>query len=157
MEKMQNSHWISWKIAFKAWNMPSQDVRKFTPVSCRTSALWGRCPALTPLLQLITQSRASGTADHVRCLDDLFRVSTKQSLFFSTFLIDAFSAINPMGFYPKPFYNQFLFQKPNGSKLPFVGVSILSFVSTWSSANSLLLVLMSLVYQRLVVIGTVCH
>ena len=51
--------------------MPSQDVWKFTPVSYRTSALWGRCPALTPLLQLITLSRASGTADHVRSLDDL--------------------------------------------------------------------------------------
>ena len=51
--------------------MPSQDVWKFTPVSYRTSALWGRCPALTPLLQLITASRASGTADHVRSLDDL--------------------------------------------------------------------------------------
>ena len=52
--------------------MPSQDVWKFTPVSYRTSALWGRCPALTPILQLITPSRASGTADHVRSLDDLF-------------------------------------------------------------------------------------
>jgi len=31
-----------------------------------------RCPALTPLLQLITPSRASGTADHVQSLDDLF-------------------------------------------------------------------------------------
>ena len=49
----------------------SQDVRKFTPVSYRTSALLGCCPALTPLLQLITPSRASGTADHVRSLDDL--------------------------------------------------------------------------------------
>ena len=46
------------------------DVWKFTPVSYRTSALWGRCPALTLLLQLITPSRASGTADHVRSLDD---------------------------------------------------------------------------------------
>ena len=46
------------------------DVWKFTPVSYRTSALWGRCPALTPLLQLITPSRPSGTADHVRSLDD---------------------------------------------------------------------------------------
>ena len=39
---MQNSHWISWKIATKASNMPSQDIWKFTPVSYRTSALWGR-------------------------------------------------------------------------------------------------------------------
>ena len=46
------------------------DVWKFTPVSYRTSVLWGRCPALTPLLHLITLSRASGTADHVRSLDD---------------------------------------------------------------------------------------
>ena len=51
--------------------MPSQDVWKYTPVSYRTSALRGRCPALTPLLQLITPSRTSGTADHVRSLDDL--------------------------------------------------------------------------------------
>ena len=41
------------------------DVWKFTPVTYRTSALWGRCPALTPLLHLITPSRASCTADHV--------------------------------------------------------------------------------------------
>ena len=33
--------------------------------------LWGRCPALTQILQLITPSRASGTADHVRSLDYL--------------------------------------------------------------------------------------
>ena len=71
LKEMQNPYWISWKIAPKASNMPSQDVWKFTPVSYRTSALWGRCPALTPLLQLITPSRASGTADHVRSLDDL--------------------------------------------------------------------------------------
>ena len=42
------------------------DVRKFTPVSYRTSVLWGRYPALLQLFQLITPSRASGTADHVR-------------------------------------------------------------------------------------------
>ena len=85
---MQNSDPIAWKIdknieknaMFSLNNMenspkaqrPSQDVWKFTPVSYRTSALWGRCPALTPILQLITPSRASGTADHVRSLDDLF-------------------------------------------------------------------------------------
>ena len=50
--------------------MPSQDVRKFTPVSYRTLALWGHCPALAPLMQLITPRRALGTADHVRSLDD---------------------------------------------------------------------------------------
>ena len=33
--------------------------------------LWGRCPSLTPPLYWITPSRASGTADHVRSLDDL--------------------------------------------------------------------------------------
>ena len=49
---------------------PSQDVWKFTPVSYRTLALWGRCPAPTQLLQLITPSRASVTADQVRPLDD---------------------------------------------------------------------------------------
>ena len=70
IEKNQCSHLITWKIAPKASNVPSQDIWKFTPVSYRTAALWGRCPALTPLLQLITPSRASGTADHVRCLDD---------------------------------------------------------------------------------------
>ena len=31
------------------------DVRKFTPVSYRTSSPWGRCPALAPLLKLIFQ------------------------------------------------------------------------------------------------------
>ena len=51
--------------------MPSQDVWKFTPVSYRTLALWGHCPAVTLLFQLIISSRASGTADHVRSLDDL--------------------------------------------------------------------------------------
>ena len=49
LKKMQNSQWISWKITP---NMPSKDVWKFTPVSYRTLALWGRCPAFTPLLQL---------------------------------------------------------------------------------------------------------
>ena len=43
------------------------------PVSYRKSAFWGRCPALTPLLQLITSCRTSGTADHVRSLDVLLR------------------------------------------------------------------------------------
>ena len=46
------------------------DVWKLPPVSYRTSALWGRCPALTPLFHLITPSRASRTVDHVRSLDD---------------------------------------------------------------------------------------
>ena len=32
-------------------NMPSQNVWKFIPVFYRISALGGRCPALTPLLQ----------------------------------------------------------------------------------------------------------
>ena len=70
---MQNSDPIAWKIdknieknaMFSLNNMenspkaqrPSQDVWKFTP-------------ALTLLLQLITPSRASGTADRVRSLDD---------------------------------------------------------------------------------------
>ena len=83
---MQNSDPIAWKIdknieknaMFSLKNMensskaqkPSQDVWKFTTVSYRTSALWGRCPALTPLLHWITPSRASGTADHVRSLDN---------------------------------------------------------------------------------------
>ena len=48
------------------WMDGRTDIWKFTPVSYRTSALWGRCPAPTPLLQLITPSRASGTADHVQ-------------------------------------------------------------------------------------------
>ena len=51
--------------------MPSQDNWKFTPVSDRTLAVWGRCPALTLIFQLITPSRASGTAAHVRSFDDL--------------------------------------------------------------------------------------
>ena len=41
-----------------------------SPMFYRTSALWGRCTALTPLLHWITSSRASGTADHVRSVDD---------------------------------------------------------------------------------------
>ena len=52
--------------------MPPQDVWKFPPVFYRTLALWGCCPALTPPLYWIAPSRASGTADHVRSLDDLF-------------------------------------------------------------------------------------
>ena len=36
----------------KAWNMPPQDIWKFTPVFYRTSALWGRCPSLTPISSL---------------------------------------------------------------------------------------------------------
>ena len=52
----------------EAWH----HIRKFTPVSYRTLALWGRCPAFTQLLQLIISSRASSTADHVRSLDDFF-------------------------------------------------------------------------------------
>ena len=54
------------------WTDGRTDVWKFTPVSYRTLALWGRCPAPTPLLQLITPSRALGTADHMQSLDDLF-------------------------------------------------------------------------------------
>ena len=65
--------------------MASQDVRKFTPVSYRTSALWGRCPALTPLLQLITPSRASGTADHVRSLDDQLESNLDNKICYKVF------------------------------------------------------------------------
>ena len=43
-------------------------------------SLWGRCPALTPLLQLITSSRESGTADHVRSLDDLLMLPSSLSV-----------------------------------------------------------------------------
>ena len=46
--------------------------RKFIPVCYRTLALWGRSRALTPLFQLITPSRASGTADNEQSLDYLF-------------------------------------------------------------------------------------
>ena len=46
-----------------------KDVRKeFALVFYRASVLWGRCPAPTPPLQLITPSRALGTADHVQSL-----------------------------------------------------------------------------------------
>ena len=38
----------------------------------RALTLWGRCPGLTSLLTWITARRASGTADHVRSLDDMF-------------------------------------------------------------------------------------
>ena len=71
-------------------NVAPQDVWKFTPVSYRTSALWGRCPALTLLLQLITPSRASGTADHVQSLDDLLSLSSL-SLSFSHFPVFSLS------------------------------------------------------------------
>ena len=48
-----------------------KDVRNFCPcVLYRTSVLWGRCPALTLLHQLIAPSRVLGTADHVQSLDD---------------------------------------------------------------------------------------
>ena len=83
---MCNSYWITWQIDKKLKkiakfpNVPSQDVWKFTPVSYRTLALWSRCPALTPFLQPITPSRASGTADHVRSLYDLlFKWALKNS------------------------------------------------------------------------------
>ena len=46
-------------------------MRKFTPVSYRTLALLGCCPALTLFFQLFSPSRASGIADHLRSLDDL--------------------------------------------------------------------------------------
>ena len=51
--------------------MPSQDVWIFIPESYRTLAPWGRCTAGTSLHQLISPSRASGIADHLRSLDDL--------------------------------------------------------------------------------------
>ena len=44
-------------------NLPSQNGRTyiiFTPVSYRISTLWGGCPALTELLQLITPSKGIG-------------------------------------------------------------------------------------------------
>ena len=43
-----------------------------TSVSYRTISLLVCCPALTSLLHLIIASRATGTADHVRSLDDQF-------------------------------------------------------------------------------------
>ena len=64
--KMQNLHWISWKIAPKASNMPSQDVWKFTRVLKDIGPL-GPLPCSDSTL---TPSRASGTADHVQSLDD---------------------------------------------------------------------------------------
>ena len=42
-------------------------IRKFTPVFNRTCPALP-CPALTPLLQLMTPSRASGTADNCAIL-----------------------------------------------------------------------------------------
>ena len=79
--------------------MPTQDVREFTPVSYRTSALWGRCPALTLLLQLITPSSASGTADHVQSLDDLFS-SFQLSFSFPSFLPLPFHTFSFQPFLP---------------------------------------------------------
>ena len=54
------------------------DVWKFPPVFYRTSALWGHCPVRTPLLHWITPSRASGTTDHVRSLDDKLLLRSKK-------------------------------------------------------------------------------
>ena len=62
--------WVGQSVAY--WSVGNTlQFWRLRSVCYWTSALWGRCPALTPLLQLITPSRASGTADHVRCLDDL--------------------------------------------------------------------------------------
>ena len=47
-------------------------MRKLTPVSYRTLALLGCCPALTLFFQLFPPSRVSGIAEHVQSLDDLF-------------------------------------------------------------------------------------
>ena len=59
--------------------MPSEDIRKFTPVSYRTSAFWSCYPAPTPLLQQITPSRAWGTADHTRSLVESFVLASLSS------------------------------------------------------------------------------
>ena len=64
----------------------------------RTSAFWGRCPALSPLLQLITSSRASGTADHVRSLDDLFKFIKNFAMPFNCHFLEVFlykHSLNP--------------------------------------------------------------
>ena len=67
------------KSAYQTSNPPSItsiDILKTSgnspPVSYRTLAFWGCCPALTPLLNLITWSRALDTTDQVRSLDNLF-------------------------------------------------------------------------------------
>ena len=86
---------MSWKIAIKALNLPSQDVWKFTPVSYKSSSLWGRCPALTPLLQVIAPSGASGTADHAQSLDDLL------SLYFSFNPARSPKTKDPAGVFPR--------------------------------------------------------
>ena len=63
---------LKFSLTSQTSNLPRRtDVRKFTPVSYRSSSLWGPCPALTPLLKLIIPSRELGTADHVQVLDDL--------------------------------------------------------------------------------------
>ena len=55
--------------------MPPQDSWKFTCVLQDIGPLGPlHCPVLTPLLRLITPSRALGTADHVRSLDDLLYI-----------------------------------------------------------------------------------
>ena len=79
--------------------MPPQDVWKFPPVSYRTSALSGCCPALTPLFQLITPSSASGTTDHVQSLDDLFS-SFHLSFGFPSFLPLPFHTFSFQPFLP---------------------------------------------------------
>ena len=53
--------------------MPSQDRTSGNSPLCPTGyRLFRAVHALTPLLQLITQSKASGTADHLRSFNNLF-------------------------------------------------------------------------------------
>ena len=62
---MQDFHWITLKIAPKTSSIPSQDIRKFTPVSYRTLALWGCC--LTPTQILYLDHSKQGIGYHWPC------------------------------------------------------------------------------------------
>ena len=115
--------------------MPYQDVWKFTPVSYRTSALWGRCPALTPLLQLITPSRVLGTADHVRSLDDLFFFLSSFLPSFLSFFLSYFQLL----FFPLLFF----------SSIDICPISDTSFTPLWESLRqNLFLILIRHVNER---------
>ena len=116
--------------------MPPQDVWKFTPVSYRTSALWGRCPALTPLLQLITSSRASGTADHVQSLDDLFHFIFI-TIFIFIFLSMFFSISVIIFLYIFISLSIFIFSTFSSCGAIFTLISFFIFISPSSSPSSL--------------------
>ena len=61
---------IQWRSGVRAGQRTDRRTSGNSPVFYRTSVVWSHCPALTSLLHWITPRRESGTADHVRSLDD---------------------------------------------------------------------------------------